>query len=129
MCSIIRAFLLFPLLYSACNAHSMTPGFETVATTTNSVVMQYELSNAYSFAAVYEIFVVNKDGSIYKDWDTPHSIYKLNPGSKRNVTITFNNVLEQRKVMVCTKLIGVTRNESPPKITSVVCSRLIINKF
>lgn len=88
--------------------------------------MQYELTNAYPFSASYDVRVFNKDWTRHEMWSTDKRTYNLNPGSERLITIRLTEIIESRKVIVCTILIGVTRDQKPPKIESRACSRLRI---
>ena len=86
----------------------------------------YTLRNDYKHPAVYEILVMNKDGSVTDEWRTEQKVFKLLPGSERTFTIRFK-VTETRKLLVCTRLTEIGKNNEKPSIRSTLCSRLIIN--
>jgi hypothetical protein len=120
---VAMVLLLLPTLSSA---HSMSPGFETEYAPAPVFSKKYELENHYDFPVTLEVYVLNKDGSPAYGWRTSKETYKMKPRSKKQVSIDFKSV-GQRKLLVCSKLIGVGYEESKPSIISVVCSRLIIN--
>ncbi len=118
--------MLLMLLPTLSSAHSMSPGFETEYAPAPVFTKKYELENHYDFPVTLEVYVLNKDGSPAYGWRTSKETYKMKPRSKKQVTIDFKSV-GQRKLLVCSKLIGVGYEESKPSIISIVCSRLIIN--
>jgi hypothetical protein len=120
---VAMVLLLLPTLSSA---HSMSPGFETEYAPAPVFSKKYELENHYDFPVTLEVYVLNKDGSPAYGWRTSKETYKMKPKSKKQVSIDFKSV-GQRKLLVCSKLIGIGYEESKPSIISVVCSRLIIN--
>ena len=120
---VAMVLMLLPTLSSA---HSMLPGFETEYALAPVFTKTYELENHYDFPATLEVYVLNKDGSPAVGWRTDKETYKMKPKSKKRVSIDFKSV-GQRKLLVCSKLVGVGYEEVKPSIISVVCSRLIIN--
>lgn len=118
--------MVLMLLPTLSLAHSMSPGFETEYAPAPVFSKGYELENHYEFPVTLEVYVLNKDGSPAYGWRTDKETYKIKPKSKKQVSIVFKSV-GQRKLLVCSKLIGVGYEESKPSIISVVCSRLIIN--
>jgi hypothetical protein len=120
---VAMVLMLLPTLSSA---HSMSPGFETEYSPAPVFSKKYELENHYDFPVTLEVYVLNKDGSPAYGWRTSKETYKMKPKSKKQVSIDFKSV-GQRKLLVCSKLIGVGYEESKPSIISIVCSRLIIN--
>jgi hypothetical protein len=120
---VAMVLLLLPTLSSA---HSMSPGFETEYAPAPVFSKKYELENHYDFPVTLEVYVLNKDGSPAHGWRASKETYKLKTRSKKQVSIDFKSV-GQRKLLVCSKLIGIGYEESKPNIISVVCSRLIIN--
>jgi hypothetical protein len=120
---LVAVMMLLPTLSSA---HSMSPGFETEYAPAPVFTKRYELENHYKFPVTMEVYVLEKDGSPASGWRTDKPTYKLKPGSKKQVSIDFKSV-GQRKLLVCSKLIGIGYEETPPQIISVICSRLIIN--
>jgi hypothetical protein len=120
---LVAVMMLLPTLSLA---HSMSPGFETEYTPAPVFSKKYELENHYDFPVTLEVYVLNKDGSPAYGWRTSKETYKMKPKSKKQVSIDFKSV-GQRKLLVCSKLIGVGYEESKPSIISIVCSRLIIN--
>jgi hypothetical protein len=117
---------LINLIAVGATAHSLSPGFEKKFTVSDTYTMTYELSNQYPFPAVFEVKVFNKDFSENSDWTTEMTEYKLKPTSIRNLNITFHNVRDTQRRIVCTILKGIGYEESPPQVTSAVCSRIII---
>jgi hypothetical protein len=107
-------------------SHSLSPGFEKKFTVSDTYTMTYELSNQYPFPAVFEVKVFNKDFSENSDWTTEKIEYKLEPTSVKNLNITFHNVRGTQRRIVCTILKGIGYEESPPQVTTRVCSRIII---
>ena len=121
---IIALFMaLMPVISSA---HSMSPGFETEYSPVKTFSKEYELENHYDFPITLEVYVLNKDGSPAYGWRAGKETYKMRPTSKKKVRLEFKSV-GQRKLLVCSKLVGIGYEESKPSIISVVCSRLIIN--
>jgi len=120
---VAMVLMLLPTLSSA---HSMLPGFEVEYAPAPVFTKTYELENHYDFPATLEVYVLNKDGSPAVGWRTDKETYKMKPKSKNQVSIDFKSV-GQRKLLVCSKLVGVGYEEVKPSIISVVCSRLIIN--
>jgi hypothetical protein len=118
--------LVLMLLPTLSSAHAMTPGFETEYAPAPIFTKDYELENHYDFPATLEVYVLNKDGSPASGWRTAKESYKLKPNSKKRVSIDFKSV-GQRKLLVCSKLVGIGYEEVKPSIISVICSRLIIN--
>jgi hypothetical protein len=109
-------------------AHSMQPGFETDYAVTPTHEKTYVLENAYKFPATYEVRVYNKDFTPAEGWRVKKATWKLLPESKKRIPIQFK-AEGQRKLIVCTRLIGVGKQDEKPSIISRVCSRLIINGF
>jgi hypothetical protein len=120
---LVAVMMLLPTLSLA---HSMSPGFETEYASNSVVTKTYELENHYEFPVTLEVYVLNKDGSPADGWKTEKNTYRITPGNKKQVTVIFKSE-GQRKLLVCSKLIGVGYEENDPSIISVVCSRLIIN--
>lgn len=117
------------MVVAGASAHSLSPGYERRSTASDTMEMQYELLNAYPFPASYEVQVFNKDWTPHVAWSTDKRTYNLNPTSKRLITIHLHEITEDRKVVVCTILTGVTHEQAPPKIESRACSRLSINRL
>ena len=111
------------------SAHSLSPGYERRSTASDALEMRYELTNAYRFPASYDVQVFEKDWTQHEAWSTDKRTYNLNPTSKRLITIRLTEIIESRKVIVCTILTGVTRDRKPPKIESRACSRLRIDSL
>lgn len=109
-------------------AHSMQPGFEVEEATTLIHEKTYVLENAYTFPATFEVEVFNKDFTPAKGWRVSKTTWKLLPESNRRIPIQFK-AEGQRKLIICTKLIGVGKENEKPSVHSRVCSRLIINGF
>jgi hypothetical protein len=120
---VAMVLMLLPTLSSA---HSMSPGFETEYAPAPIFTKDYELENHYDFPMTLEVYVLNKDGSPAYGWRTDKETYKMKPKSKKKLSIDFR-AIGQRKLLVCSKLVGVGYEESKPSIISIVCSRLIIN--
>ena len=120
---LVAVMMLLPTLSLA---HSMSPGFETEYTSDEVMIKTYELENHYEFPVTMEVYVLNKDGSPANGWKTEKNTYRITPKSKKRVTVIFKSE-GQRKLLVCSKLIGVGYEENGPSIISIICSRLIIN--
>jgi len=106
--------------------HSMQPSSQVVQAIGKYHEEAYTIRNDYPFPAVFEIFVWEKDRTESSDWRTIKKIYKLLPNSERRVIITFK-ATEQKKLLVCSRLIGVGKDEKQTDIRSTICSRLIVN--
>jgi hypothetical protein len=117
------------LVAAEASAHSLSPGYERRSTAFNTLEMQYKLTNAYSFPASYEVQVFDKDWTQHAAWSTDKRTYNLNPNSERFITVRLTEIIEDRRVIVCTILTGVTRDQQPPKIESRACSRLRIDSL
>ena len=111
------------------SAHSLSPGYERRSTASDILEMQYTLINAYPFPASYDVQVFDKDWTQHEMWSTDKRTYNLNPNSERLITIRLTEIIEDRRVIVCTILTGVTRDQKPPKIESRACSRLRIDSL
>lgn len=122
------ALIIAMLIPSLGLAHSMQPGFETDYAVTPIHKKTYVLENAYKFPATYEVRVYNKDFSPAEGWHVKKAKWKLLPESKKRITIQFK-AEGQRKLIVCTRLIGIGKQNEKARIISRVCSRLIINGF
>jgi hypothetical protein len=120
---LVAVMMLLPTLSLA---HSMSPGFETEYASNSVLTKTYELENHYEFPVTLEVYVLNRDGSPADGWRTEKETYRITPESSKLVSIDFLSVGE-RKLIICSKLIGVGYEENDPSIISVVCSRLIIN--
>jgi hypothetical protein len=114
-------------LAEGASAHSLSPGYERRSTAFDTLEMQYTLINAYPFPASYDVQVFNKNWTPHEMWSANKRTYNLNPGSERLITIRLTEITEDRKVIVCTILTGVTREQNLPKIESRACSRLRID--
>lgn len=119
--------LLIALIPTLAMSHSMTPGLEQRTVASRVFQMNYKLSNEYPHPASFKVEVFNKDFTPAEDWRTDKHTYNLNPNSKRIIPIRFL-VEKSRKLIVCTTLIGVNKNENPDLI-SRVCSRLFLRSL
>jgi len=106
--------------------HAMSPPSQVVQALLVIHTEDYTLRNDYKHPAVYEILIMNKDGSPADEWRTEQKVFKLLPGSERTFTLRFK-VTETRKLLVCTRLTEIGKNNEKPSIRSTLCSRLIIN--
>jgi hypothetical protein len=122
---LIAALILFPSLTLG---HSMQPGFEVERTYEEIFNKSYELTNHYDFPAVYEVEVLNKDRTPAKGWKSDKVTYKLLPNSKRSINLKFKTE-GKRKLLVCSTLTEVGKNDEKASIISRVCSRLIIHSL
>jgi len=120
---------LVALVATGASAHSLSPGYERRSTASDALEMQYELTNAYRFPASYDVQVFEKDWTQHAAWSTDKRTYNLNPNSERFITVRLTEIIEDRRVIVCTILTGVTRDQQPPKIESRACSRLRIDSL
>lgn len=125
MYSVIKVALLCALP-SLGLAHGQSPGFESEVALTQTFSKSYELRNSYDFPITLQVEVFEKDGTPAEGWSTNKSTFKMKPNAKKRVDVTFD-VQQQRKVLVCSRLIGVGYEQKEPHIVSRVCSRLIIN--
>jgi hypothetical protein len=111
-------------------AHGQTPGFQVVKPSTLAHPEVYTIQNHYNFPITLAIAVYNKDGTPAEGWRTKDRKYTWNllPNSSKEITIEFKAV-NVRKLLVCSKLIGVGYEQEKPSVESNVCSRLIIDGF
>lgn len=107
-------------------AHGQSPGFEVEYTTAPEYTKVYTLTNTYDFPITLRVDVLNKDGSPATDWRVSKDTFKIKPNNIKEVPIQFNTY-GQRKLLVCSTLVGVGYDEEKPNVISRVCSRLIIN--
>ena len=126
----VLVLLIAMLIPSLGLAHGQTPGFQVVKPTTLAHPETYIIKNHYKFPITLAIEVYNKDGSPAEGWRIRGGKYTWNllPNSSKEVTIEFKAV-NVRKLLVCSKLIGVGYEQEKPGVTSNVCSRLIIDGF
>lgn len=119
--------MLFP---SLALSHSQFPGFQVVKATQLAHPETYIISNQYEFPITLAVEVYNKDGSPAEGWRMKGGKYAWNllPESSKEVTFEFKAV-GVRKLLVCSRLIGVGYEQESTGIISRVCSRLIINGF
>lgn len=125
MYTVIKAMILCALPVMGL-AHGQSPGFETEQALTQEFTKSYELRNSYDFPITLQVEVFEKDGTPAEGWSANKATFKMKPNAKKRVNFTFE-VKEQRKVLVCSRLIGVGYEQQKPHIVSRVCSRLIIN--
>ena len=121
-----KNLLLLLLIPALSWGHSMSPAFETDWSLTLTHNKTYTLTNNYDYPAVYGIEVFNRDGSIAEDWESERELYKLLPDSKVEVYMRFKSK-GQRKILVCSVLKEIGKQNEKASIISRVCSRLIIN--
>ena len=121
-----KHLLLLLLIPAVSWGHSMSPSFETDWSLTPTHNKTYTLTNNYDYPAVYGIEVLNRDGSIAEDWESERELYKLLPDSKVKVYMRFKSK-GQRKILVCSVLKEIGKQNEKASIISRVCSRLIIN--
>ena len=123
----MRIWPLVVLLLSPMTlAHSMSPGFEVEQALTAVHTKVYTLTNEYKHPAVFTMSVLNKDGSVADGWRVSKKTYKLMPNSKRDVKVEFK-IKGQRKLLVCSTLTEIGKQNEKATIITRICSRLIIN--
>tara|TARA_R110001606_G_scaffold170901_1_gene316471 strand:- start:828 stop:1217 length:390 start_codon:yes stop_codon:yes gene_type:complete len=118
----VVAMVLIPTLGLA---HEMSPSLETEIALNNSVTKVYELTNKYPHASVYEVEVLTKDYKPAKDWEAEKTIYKMLPNSVKQIKLKIR-ADTNRKILVCTTLKEIGKQNEKAFISSRVCSRLII---
>jgi len=121
----IVLLLLIPTLALG---HSMSPGFEVERTVSSALTKEYVLTNNYDFPAVYKIEVFTKDMEPAVDWKTSKEVYKILPNGKKVVKIKFKTD-EKRKLVVCSTLTDIGKNNEKASLISRICSRLIIHRI
>ena len=119
----VALLLLAPTLSLA---HSQAPGFETEYAYTPNLYKTYTLTNNYDFPAVFKVEVFTKDMKPAEGWKAKKSTYKLMPNSKSDVKLKFK-VDGKRKLLVCTTLTEIGKDNEKASVISRICSRLIIN--
>ena len=123
----MRIWPLVVLLLSPMTlAHSMSPAFEVEQALTAVHTKVYTLTNEYKHPAVFTMSVLNKDGSVADGWRVSKKTYKLMPNSKRDVKVEFK-IKGQRKLLVCSTLTEIGKQNEKATIITRICSRLIIN--
>lgn len=118
----ILALVLLPTLGSA---HGMSPSLETEIALNNSVTKVYELTNRYPHASVYEVEVLTKDYKPAKDWKAEKIIFKMLPNSVKQIKLKIK-ADTNRKLLVCTTLREIGKQNEKAFMSSRACSRLII---
>ena len=118
--------LVLSLMPTLIWGHSMAPGFEVEQALTLTHQKVYTLTNDYPHPATYKVEVFNKDMSPADGYKINKSTYKLLPNSEREVKIKFK-AQGQRKLIVCSTLTGIGKQDEKVGIISVVCSRYILN--
>ena len=106
--------------------HTMSPASQVVQSVGLIHEEDYTLRNEYDFPATFVVIVKNKDGSLANNWRTEKKEFKLLPNSERTFTLRFK-VEDKRKLLVCTRLKTIGKNNENPSIISTLCSRLIIH--
>lgn len=124
MKSVMVALLLLAPTISL--AHSQEPAFETEYAYAPNLYKTYTLKNNYDFPAVFKVEVFTKDMKPAKGWKAKKSTYKLMPNSKLDVKLKFK-VDGKRKLLVCTTLTEIGKDNEKASAISRICSRLIIN--
>ena len=119
----IIAMVLLPTLSSA---HSMSPGFEVEYAVTTAHTKTYTITNDYDFPAVYKIEVFNKDFTPATDWRADKILFNILPRNSKQADIQFK-ATATRKLIVCSTLTEIGKENEKASIISRVCSRLIIN--
>jgi len=116
------------VLASTASAHSMAPGYQKEMAYGATHSMVYDLKNEFEFPIVLRVDVFEKDGTTPADgWKVDRQLFKMVPGSKKQVAITFKTE-EERKVIVCSVLDKVGYDEQEPTTITRVCSRLWLYK-
>tara|TARA_R110000787_G_scaffold220824_2_gene329629 strand:- start:1429 stop:1815 length:387 start_codon:yes stop_codon:yes gene_type:complete len=123
MKALIAALILAP---SIALAHSQVPGFKTEYSFEPDFYKTYTLTNEYDFPAVFRVDVFTKDMKPALGWKAKESTYKLLPKTSKAVRLKFK-VEGRRKLLVCTTLTEIGKDNEKASIISRVCSRLIIN--
>lgn len=118
--------LLLLLISSLSWGHTMSPGFESEWSLTETHRKVYVLTNKYETPAVYVVTVLNPDGTPATDWETKREEYRLMPDSSTEVHIKFL-AKGKRKLLVCSVLKEIGTNHEQASVITRVCSRLIIN--
>ena len=125
----MKFLLIASILFSPLTlAHSMAPGFEVERTYSEILVKRYEITNSYNFPAVYKVEVFTKEMQPVGGWISDREVYKLLPNSIKYMKIKFD-ADEKRKLIVCSTLTEIGKNNEKASIISRVCSRLIIQRL
>ena len=106
----------------------MSPGFEVERTYSEVLAKRYEITNSYNFPAVYKVEVFTKEMQPANGWVSDRETYKLLPNSIKYIKIKFD-ADEKRKLIVCSTLTEIGKNNEKASIISRVCSRLIIQRL
>lgn len=118
----IVALVLMPI---SASAHRLSPRYETIIAVTETVYKDYKLTNAKPHPSVYEVQVLNEDFTPAEDWKAKKTIYKMLPNSVKEIKLKFK-ADRNRKLLVCTTLKEIGKNNEKAFNSSRVCSRLLI---
>jgi len=116
------ALVLMPI---SASAHKMSPGFETEIALTETLYKNYKLTNAKPHPSVYEVEVLNEDFTPAINWKAKKTIYKMLPNSVKEIKLKFK-ADKNRKLLVCSTLKEIGKNNEKAFTVSRVCSRLLI---
>ncbi len=109
-------------------SHSLTPGFMSVDSLSETETIEYSVFNRTQVPSVYRIEVLKKDMTPATGWKSDTHTLKVRDGHDKSFKLKFKTD-ESRKLIICTTLDKRGYNLEKPQLVTRVCSRLILRRI